>query len=251
VLLRTFVHVDAVGYATERRLWRSGIATWSDWWARGHRAHLPRNRARALHLGLAASERRLAEGDAAFFARSLPLRDVWRAWAEFRGRSAALDIETTGTGFGRDAVTVVGVWHGRSARTFVRGIDLDRAPGYLSRFPMLVTYNGSRFDLPFLQRAFPRFRYEGIHLDLVDPLHRLGYYGGLKAIERATGLERAAETIGLSGSDAVDLWNLYERGDADALDLLLAYNREDVRNLKPLADLAYGRLRSMELSTHR
>ncbi len=160
-----------------------------------------------------------------------------------------MDIETTGTGLGRDAITVVGVHDGRRAHAFVRGIDLDRAPAALARYPMLVTYNGARFDFPFLRRAWPRFRFQGIHLDLVDPLHRLGFYGGLKATERAVGLERSDETQGLSGADAVDLWTLYERGDEDALDLLLAYNREDIANLRPLADLAYRRLRAHELAT--
>ena len=80
-------------------------------------------------------------------------------------------------------------------------------------------------------------------------MHRLGYYGGLKATERVVGLQRTDETQGLSGSDAVDLWTLYERGDEDALDLLLAYNREDVEHLRPLADLAYRRLRARELAT--
>ena len=249
MLLRTFVHIDGVGYVTERRLWRSGVATWSDWWARGHRVRLPRHRARAIDAGLARSEEQLGRGDAGFFARCLPSKDLWRAWNEFRGRAASVDIETTGTGLGRDAITVVGVRDGRRAHAFVRGIDLERAPAYLSRFPMLVTYNGARFDLPFLRRAFPRFRFGGIHLDLVDPLHRLGYYGGLKATERAIGIERSGETQGLSGSDAVDLWNLYERGDDDALDLLLAYNREDVRSLASLADLAYRRLRAIELAS--
>ena len=248
VLQRTFVHVDGVGYATERRLWLRGVKTWSDWWSRGHRLRLPQNRWRAIDAAIRTSEERLRRADARFFARCLPPQELWRAWADFRGRAACVDIETTGTGLGRDAITVVGVHDGHRDRAFVRGIDLDDAPAFLARFPMLVTYNGARFDLPFLARAWPRFRFRGLHVDLVGPLHRLGYYGGLKATERAVGLERSDETRGLSGIDAVVLWELYERGDDDALDLLLAYNREDVANLRPLADLAYRRLRDHALS---
>ena len=37
-----------------------------------------------------------------------------------------------------------------------------------------------------------------IHLDLLHPLRRLGFFGGLKAIERATGILRSEETSGLS-----------------------------------------------------
>ena len=248
VLQRTFVHIDGVGYATERRLWHSGVDTWYDWGHRAYRARLPRHRARAIDAAIGASVERLRRGDAEYFARCLPLQDRWRTWKEFRNRAACLDIETTGTGLGRDAITVVGVHDGQRAHAFVRGINLERASAFLGRFRMLVTYNGARFDLPFLSRAWPRFRFEGLHLDLVGPLHRLGYYGGLKATERETGLERSDETRGLSGFDAVVLWDLHLRGDDDALDLLLAYNREDVAHLWPLADLAYRRLREIELS---
>jgi uncharacterized protein YprB with RNaseH-like and TPR domain len=49
---------------------------------------------------------------------------------------------------------------------------------------------------------------------------------------------------GLSGWDAVQLWRAWRRrGDADALDLLLAYNREDIENLSLLLAFAYGRLK--------
>jgi uncharacterized protein YprB with RNaseH-like and TPR domain len=47
------------------------------------------------------------------------------------------------------------------------------------------------------------------------------------------------------GFDAVRLWRRYEDGDDDALDLLLAYNMEDVVNLEPLAEFAYEGLRSL------
>ncbi len=247
VLRHTFVHIRGVGYATERRLWHRGVRTWSDWRSRGHRASIPRHRARAIDDAVEESEERLRHEDASYFARGLPQRDHWRAWLEFRSRTGFVDIETTGGALRRDAITVVGVHDGTRSQAFVRGINLDRAPAFLARFPMIVTYNGARFDLPFIARAWPAFRFEGLNLDLVDPLHRLGLYGGLKAVEREVGWERSEEVRGLTGVDAVALWDLYDRGDDDALDLLLAYNREDVRSLRPLADLAYRRLRDVEL----
>ena len=84
-----------------------------------------------------------------------------------------------------------------------------------------------------------------IHLDLVHPLRRLGFVGGLKAIESQVGILRSEETTGLGGFDAVRLWHAYDAGDDDALDLLLEYNMEDVVNLEPLAELAYEGLRSL------
>ena len=74
-----------------------------------------------------------------------------------------------------------------------------------------------------------------------------GTPGGLKSIERQLHIPRVPETDGLTGYDAVRLWRAYRkggRGAEDALRLLLAYNREDVVNMKLLLDYALPRLRA-------
>jgi len=78
------------------------------------------------------------------------------------------------------------------------------------------------------------------------PCKRIGLSGGLKPIEKEIGIER--DRPDLSGRDAVRLWREYERGDDDALDTLVSYNREDTKNLRTLADtvtetLPRGRVR--------
>jgi uncharacterized protein YprB with RNaseH-like and TPR domain len=144
-------------------------------------------------------------------------------------------------------VTVVGLYDGRRKRSFVKGVNLEDLPDALEGVRLLVTFNGSRFDVPFLRRAFPRMRLDQLHVDLMNPLHRLGFWGGLKKIERRLGIERSDETAGMSGFDAVRLWAEYEAGDDDALDTLIAYNREDVVNLEPLANFAYASLKALVL----
>ena len=246
MLRQTFLHVPGVGYRTEERLWHSGIASWDD--VHGDRASsLPRHLHAILEEEITRSEVALTRGRYRYFAVRLPLREHWRAWPEFRDSVAYLDIETTGLDIGRDALTVVGIYDGRRKRSFVRGSNLEELPSALEEARLLVTFNGSRFDLPFLRRAFPRMRLDQLHLDLVNPLHRLGYWGGLKRIERRLGIDRSDETTGMSGFDAVRLWEAYEAGDEDALDRLLLYNLEDVVNLEPLAEFAYASLRELAL----
>lgn len=59
---------------------------------------------------------------------------------------------------------------------------------------------------------------------------RRGLYGGLKAVERQLGIPRSLPH--LDGRDAMRLWAAYvDRGEEEALELLLRYNREDVENL--------------------
>lgn len=246
MLRQTFLHIHGVGERTEEKLWRAGACTWEEFRALARPPVGPRL-AERMDEELVRSEEALRDGRYRYFARRLPPREHWRALPEFRGRVAYLDIETTGLSFGRDDVTVVGVYDGRRERAYVKGVNLGDLPAALNQAKVLVTFNGSRFDLPFLRRAFPRVRLDQIHVDLIHPLRRLGFRGGLKAIERQVGIQRDEETEGLSGFDAVRLWRAYEAGDESALDLLLAYNAEDVVNLEALADLAYAELRNLRL----
>ncbi|MBE9565429.1 MAG: ribonuclease H-like domain-containing protein, partial [Proteobacteria bacterium] len=62
-------------------------------------------------------------------------------------------------------------------------------------------------------------------------------------IERRLSIPRSPETEHLDGWDAVRLWREWERGSRDALDLLKAYNREDIVNLEILMRYAYDHLR--------
>ena len=247
MLRQTFLHIAGIGYRTEERLWKSGIRTWEDASAARLDRVVPSRLGRRLGGAVAESEDALRRGNYRFFADRLPSREHWRAWPEFRTRVAYLDIETTGLEIGWDALTVVGLYDGRRKRSFVRGENLGEFPEAVQQARLLVTFNGSRFDLPFLRRAFPRLRLDQLHVDLMGPLRRLGFRGGLKAIEGRLGIERTEETAGLRGSDAVRLWQAYEVGDEDALDILREYNLADVVNLEPLMGFAYDGLRSLAL----
>jgi uncharacterized protein YprB with RNaseH-like and TPR domain len=245
MLRNTFVHIQGVGYLTEARLWRSGIRTWDDFSPNLRSFRISSRLAERIGNELARSADALHRRKHRYFAQGLPSRDQWRAWSEFRDDVAFLDIETTGLSLGRDAITVVGVYDRAKKRSFVKGENLEDLPRAVERAKLLVTFNGSRFDVPFLRKAFPRISLNQIHIDLLHPLRRLGFRGGLKAIEAQLGILRSEETSGLMGFDAVRLWRRYEDGDDDALDLLLAYNMEDVVNLEPLAEFAYEGLRSL------
>ena len=182
---------------------------------------------------------RLSARDAEFFAKSLPKSEHWRAYSDFKDRIAFVDIETTGFSPHYARMTVVGIYDGEKAKTFVRGIDLDDIVDEFTKYDFLVTYNGARFDLPFIKHEYPEIEFNQLHTDLMYPLRRIGYTGGLKAIERMLGITRSADTTGITGFDAVWLWYEYERGSDDALELLLKYNREDIVNLETIIELVH------------
>ncbi|HVE90679.1 MAG TPA: ribonuclease H-like domain-containing protein [Actinomycetota bacterium] len=141
---------------------------------------------------------------------------------------AYLDIETSFSG----EVTVVGVL--RPDRGTVQlvapAVSADHISEVLSGVDTICTYNGEQFDLPVLGRAtgldmLRDYRSE----DLVLQCRRANLRGGLKAIESTLGIPRVWH--GLSGYDAMLLWDRWTNGSREALETLLGYNRDDVLNL--------------------
>jgi uncharacterized protein YprB with RNaseH-like and TPR domain len=247
MLTSTYVHLSGIGYSTERRLWQAGAWSWEEFLRRPPEMGISPTRAAALAELITTSRDRLASGDYRFFAEALSRRDQWRAFPEFSSRVLYLDIETTG-GADFDDVTVIGVHDGRQLRQFVRGEDLLEAEAVLEEATLLVTFFGTGFDIPVLRRLFPRLPFDQLHVDLCHALRRLGYRGGLKAVERQLGLARPPEIAGMGGWDAVYLWRQHQLGSSRARRLLLDYNRADVENMIPLMALVYDRLRERTLA---
>jgi hypothetical protein len=237
MLRKTFIHLDGVGTATERKLWRRGIHDCDELLAHGLE-YLPALRRPAVRSGVCESISCYVAGNWAFFEQRLPPSQKWRAYHDLGGKALFLDIETTGLNE-TDSITMIGTYNGSESKTFVAGSNLEQAVAEINRYPLLVTFNGTCFDLPVIRRRFPDISGNHIHIDLRYSLRALGYRGGLKAIEKQLGFERSSETRGLSGWDAVRLWNEHLNGSREALALLVKYNAEDVRSLKMLLETVW------------
>jgi uncharacterized protein YprB with RNaseH-like and TPR domain len=153
---------------------------------------------------------------------------------------AYVDIETTGLAPATDYMTVVGLYDGKKARSYVHGFNLNDFRRDIAEFDMVATFNGSMFDLPFIRKSFPGISLPPLHVDLRFLLASLGVRGGLKRIEQQFGFEREGDLKGMTGYDAVLLWQRYlKRKDEAALDRLVRYNVADICNLKALLEWAY------------
>lgn len=247
LLTSTFIHVRDIDLRSERALWEQGATTWHEFLSEPQRftvrCDLPKA-VRALENG----SKRLESGEYQYFARRIPKREHWRMFPEFRDSIAYLDIETTGSMRDTEPITVIGVFDGVTYQPFIKGENLADFRDAISHYSVIVTFFGGGFDLPIIKSTFPSLSLDQIHIDLCPLMRQVGYRGGLKAIERAIGIERTPGTAGLTGRDAVRLWSHYQRGSEKALDTLLAYNREDVVNLEKLMELAYFDMRSMTMS---
>jgi len=243
MLRHTFLHIPGLGHTTEQRLWSQGIHTWED--AAGLIDGSPDDLdavARKLQTHLPGAFRALQERNAAFFAERLArLGESWRMFGEFRDECVYVDIETTGLSSAYDEITVVGTYDGRNFRAFVKGLNLGDLAGELKKHPVVVTFNGSSFDLPFLRRRFAPLLPKA-HIDLRSTTRKLGYSGGLKNIESRFGIKRPTRIASMNGYEAVVLWYRYCNGNKAALEQLLEYNEADVTNLKLIMEKCYERL---------
>ena len=181
LLRRSFQHLPGISAAEEARLWTEGISDWADLIR-----HTPvqldmyRKRGDALQSAVDASEEALANRNVAFFASLLPKREHYRVAASFPERCVFLDIESTGLSTYYDQVTLVG-WSVDDTYTVL--IDPDRIEElerHLREHAMVVTFNGSLFDLPFLARRFKKSWSDLFHVDLRYLSKRVGLTGGQK-----------------------------------------------------------------------
>jgi len=196
---------------------------------------------------LETSVKALEKRDGSFFRKGLGIKEAWRAYPEFKDSCVYLDIETDGGRSGA-SVTTIGLFDGVEFKCLIKGQNLDEFPEIIKQYGMIVTFFGASFDLPMLEKRFFGLKFNQLHLDLCPTLHRLGLKGGLKKIEKQLGIARGDDTDGLNGLDAIRLWRAYSlQGDEEALETLVAYNREDVVNMEYLAGYAYKNLREHTL----
>jgi uncharacterized protein len=144
-----------------------------------------------------------------------------------------LDIETTGLSKYDSGVTVVGALKSKEFVQLVNGKNLEKyaMQELFDGVNEVVSFNGSRFDIPFLEHHFPGCIQYKSHKDLMICGWKQGYYGGLKSVEKELGIARKVDCNGL---EAVRLWKKHLSGCKESLKKLLHYNQEDVLNLKVL-----------------
>ncbi|HEV8290174.1 MAG TPA: ribonuclease H-like domain-containing protein [Candidatus Norongarragalinales archaeon] len=241
MLRNTFLHLPSIGRVSEQSLWRRGVTDWDGFLARWDDDSLFPFRRESVRRALLQSKHALALGDAAHFARSLPKSEYWRVWPEFGRDACFMDCETTGLSPSSDDLTVVGIADAKGrVESFVRGENLKELPDYLSRFKLMVSFNGWSFDDGFLREQFGSGYWRGVHWDLRWTLARHGLKGGLKRIERELGFARERDVAAVDGLEAVRLWKRWRQaGDSGARDLLLRYNAADVVVLKDLAEKGF------------
>lgn len=253
MLTETFLHVPGVGLKRERDLWAAGTLTW--WQAFEDHVHaLFTTLSGPLQRVVKESLRELDEGCFEMTASILDKSQHWRALC-FRRRDdetalplrwLALDIETTGLSAEAGQTTVVGLC-GHATGFKPVALVADKAdwarelPRYLVQSDVLITFNGRKFDVPFLTADLARLPliFPPFHVDVYLLMRALGQRGGLKQQQRRLGFHRQGRLADVDGYMAVRLWREHRRGTAGARATLVRYCLDDVVVLFDLARWAY------------
>ena len=172
---------------------------------------------------------------ATYFVSHLPPLEQWRVLAHWFGDASYFDIETSGLDIG-STVTLICCFHRGAPLRFLAGENIEDFLDLLEHVKVLVSFNGTGFDVP---RVLDRFHIPDLpcaHVDLRWLCHHLGWRGGLKQIELSLGLRRPPDLVGLGGAEAVDLWRGWsEQGDHRAKRTLERYCVADTVMLSLLA----------------
>ena len=243
LLRRSFQHLPGISPAKEAKLRSEGLQDWNELLSRTRvQLDLFRKRGSELSCAVEASERALANGDIEFFKERLPKREFYRIAASFPERCVFLDIESTGLSKYYDQVTLVGWSVGSRYEVLIDPTDTSQLERELRDRPVVITFNGTLFDLPFLTNRFKTDWSSAAHVDLRYLAKRVGLIGGQKKIEVTIGFARGAPLEGISGAEAVGLWFDYKEGDLNSLRKLIRYNHTDIEGMKFLFERVVERL---------
>ncbi len=246
MLKNTFSHI--VNRDIEREIWRQNIYSWEEFLDNHHRVPLRETKKQRVLYEVQRSLDAFNKNDFGYFMNGL--KEHWRVYPELKHKCCFLDIETTGLSRKYDDITLIGLYDGKESKIFIKGIDLEEFSDEIKKYDMIVTFNGKCFDVPFIKAKFPDVDFNKFHADLRFDMRKIGYSGGLKVIERVLGINRDSDLKNISGFEAVRLWYKYLKGNKEALDLLIKYNKADIENLKTLMEFTYKKLKEEQFLSH-
>ena len=240
----SFIFLYGVEHKTEENIWNQGIHSWDSFLSKERIKGISKLRKGYYDRQLLKAREALFSFDSAYFAGKLPQSEMWRLYEFFKDECVFLDIETTGVGEKADII-VIGLFDGLETKSMIKGINLDynALKKELRKYKLIITFNGSAFDVPFIKKRYPDLLPNVPNFDLRVACARVGLNGGLKEIERRMGIKRNKITEKLYGGDVLLLWRMFKgSGDDYYLKLLVEYNEDDVFNLKKIAEYVYDRL---------
>jgi len=244
MIRRSFIFLERINKKTEENFWKQGITDWNLFLKAKKINGLSRARKLYYDRKILKARNALYNFDSSYFINLLPQCEYWRLYNFFKDDAVFLDIETTGLS-NYDDITVFGLFDGIDTKSMIKNINLDynELKKELQKYKLIVTFNGSSFDIPFIKKRYPDLLPNIPNFDIKSVTNGLNLKGGLKQIEKRLGIKRNKIIENFYGGDALTLWRMFKAtGNDHYLNLLVEYNEEDTINLKTIADYCVNRL---------
>ncbi len=241
MIRNTFTFIPGIGAKTETAYWEKGIVTWEDFERKVCLNGAGKTNKKVFIDYISNAKEALRKKNISFFAEHLPEGEHWKLYKEFYDKVVFLDIETTGLSRYYDVITLIGTFDGSDIKLFIKDNNLNDISAYLKKFDIVITFNGTLFDLPFVKQEFPNIALPPVHIDLRWLLKTVGITGPLKVIEKKLGINRNDEIEKMNGREAAVLWSRFVKEDDEALSKLVLYNTYDTTDLKKLMDYCYAK----------
>lgn len=233
------LHCTGIGPARLAQLHERGIRSWTD--VLDGKDCLSAARWNTLAEECRRCLEALEAGEIRYFTQCFAPQDKWRILAHFLDQASFFDIETVGLEHDA-AITVISCWHDGQLHNFVEHENLDAFLDLLDEIRLLVSFNGSSFDVPRILDTFHIPELPCAHVDMRWTCFHQGLTGGLKEIASRAGILRPADLQATDGELAVRLWFAWrDCQDAAARELLIRYCASDVLMLLMLAHQQAGR----------
>ena len=246
MITNSFIFLERITAAKEKKIWEQGILGWDDFLKADKIKGISGAAKKYYDRKIEETRWQLFDGNSSYFTSLMPQTEHWRLYDFFKEEAVYLDIETDGLSDNCD-VTMVGLFDGYDTKTMIRRMNLDwqMLRRELEKYKIVVSFNGSVFDLPFIRKRYGEVIPQLPHFDLRFGCSKIGLNGGLKIVEKELGIRRSNSGVeGMYGGDAAQLYRMWRgSGDEYYLRLLVEYNEEDVINLKQIAEHVYMQLR--------
>jgi len=239
ILYSSLKHLPDISDKREKEYWKNGVLNLSQLYSFLHsQATLFDNCSNGLILQ---SVENISNGEIdtviSELSRKSGRKDYYRIAYSFPKDIMFLDIETTGLSQVYHYVTTVGWVMDGVYSYWMPGMDSTFFLDSFKKAKMIVTFNGAKFDCPFLNLTFKEIEAsKKPNLDLMYLCRSFGYMKGQKTIEERVGFQRPIELSKCDGKEAIALWYKFLFGDNNALRELITYNFYDIFGMMHILD---------------
>ena len=236
MIQKSFIFLKGISYNKEKSLYKQGIRSWNSFLETQKIKGISKEKKIILDKELIEAKHNLYTENTSYFSGVLPQKENYRLYPLFQDETLFLDIEIDS----KRNIILIGLFNGFKTKFMIKGFNLykDILKKELENYKLIVTFNGSSFDLPLIEKQLD-LPITLPHIDLKHLCNKVGLKGSLKEIELILNLKRPKHLLG----HPVDAWKAAHASQDDRyLKALLNYNEEDLVNLRPILEYCYKQL---------